>query len=54
VLIGSQSVESGEQFINEGTVADDDAAKTPEPAAEKTKTTSEAKPAEKAPKQPSA
>ena len=30
VLVGSQSVETVEQFINEGTVADDDAAKNTE------------------------
>ena len=35
VLVGGQSVESVEQFINQGTVADDDAAKNTE-ATEKT------------------
>jgi hypothetical protein len=44
VLVGGQSVEKVEQFINEGTVADDDAAKNTE-ATGKPKTGSAAKPA---------
>jgi thioredoxin-like negative regulator of GroEL len=52
VLIGSQSVEQVEQFINEGTVADDDAQDSAEPA-EKVKTTADPKPVEK-PKEPNA
>ncbi|MGA2255986.1 MAG: thioredoxin family protein [Thermoguttaceae bacterium] len=53
VLVGGQSVEKVEQFINEGTVADDDASKNTE-ATEKPKTATDPKPAEKAQKQPSA
>lgn len=53
VLIGSQSVENVEQFINEGTVADDDAAKGTE-ATEKGKPAANPKPAEKTPTQPKA
>ncbi len=50
VLIGSQSVEQVEQFINQGTVADD-APDSAEPA--EAKTTAEPKPAD-APKEPKA
>ena len=46
VLVGGQSVETVEQFINQGTVADDDAPKNAE-ATEKTKTAADPKPAEK-------
>ena len=42
VLVGGQSVERVEQFINQGTVADDDATKNTE-ATEKTKTAAEPK-----------
>ena len=52
VLIGSQSVEQVEQFINQGTLADDDAQDSPQPA-EKAKATAEPKPADE-PKEPSA
>lgn len=54
VMVGSQSVEDVEHFINEGTVADDEATKAAEatektkPAAAETKTTAET------PKQPNA
>ena len=53
VLVGGQSVEAVEQFINQGIAADDDSPNTTE-ATEKTKTAAETKPAEKTPKQPSA
>ena len=43
VLVGAQSVEGVEQFINQGTVADDDPPKNTE-ATEKTKAAAEAKP----------
>ena len=46
-MVGAQSIESVEKFINQGTLADDDAAKATE-ASEK------AKPAEKTPAQPKA
>ena len=46
VLVGGQSVENVEQFINQGIVAEDDAAKNAEPT-EKAKTPADAKPAEK-------
>lgn len=49
VMIGSQSVETVEQFINEGTVVDDDAAKNAE-STEKTKAAADPKPAEKSQK----
>ena len=52
VLVGGQSVETVEQFINQGTIADDDAAKNPE--ATKSKAAGEGKPAEKTAKQPKA
>ena len=53
VLVGGQSVERVEQFINQGTVADDDLPKDAE-ATEKAKPAPEPKPAEKTQKQPSA
>jgi len=53
VLIGGQSVEGVEQFINQGTVADDDAPKNTE-ATEKNKPAADSKPVEKTRKQPSA
>jgi thioredoxin-like negative regulator of GroEL len=53
VLVGGQSVETVEQFINEGTVAEEDAAKNVEAPA-KAKTPADPKPAEKTPKQPKA
>jgi thioredoxin-like negative regulator of GroEL len=53
VLVGSQSVENVEQFINDGTVVDDDAAKGPE-TTEKAKPANDPKPAEKTPTQPKA
>ena len=53
VLVGGQSVETVEQFINEGTVVDNGAAKSGK-AAEKTKTEDDSKPAEKTPAQPKA
>ncbi len=53
VLVGSQSVENVEHFINEGTVADDDAAKASEPPA-KAKPAADPKPAEKPTTQPKA
>jgi thioredoxin-like negative regulator of GroEL len=46
VLVGSQSVENVEHFINEGVVADDDASKSSE-AAEKPKAADAPKPAAK-------
>src|SRR5208282_4686478 len=46
-MVGAQNIESVEKFINQGTLADDDAAKATE-ASEK------AKPAEKTPAQPKA
>ncbi len=52
VMVGSQSAEEVEHFINQGTLADDDA-KAPE-ANEKAKPAGETKPAEKTPKQPNA
>ena len=53
VLVGSQSVETVEHFINEGAVADEGAAKDAEATA-KTKAPAEPKPAEKTAKQPKA
>jgi thioredoxin-like negative regulator of GroEL len=53
VLVGAQSVEGVQQFINEGTLAGDDAPKNGE-AAEKAKATAGAKPAEKTQKEPRA
>ncbi len=53
VLVGSQSIENVEQFINEGTVVDDEAAKNTE-AAEKAKPAANLKTPEKAPTQPKA
>ena len=53
VLIGSQSVETVEHFINEGTVADEGTAKDAE-ASEKAKTPVDPKPAEQPAKQPKA
>jgi hypothetical protein len=53
VLVGGQSVETVEQFINEGTVVGDDAAKNTE-ATEKAKVPADSdKPAEKKQKQAS-
>jgi len=49
VLVGAQSVEGVEQFINQGTVADDDAAKDTE-ATEKAKAGTDPKAAEKSQK----
>ena len=46
VLVGSQTVETVEQFINEGAVADEDAAKNAE-SSDKTKAAADPKPAEK-------
>ncbi|MGO9111054.1 MAG: thioredoxin family protein [Thermoguttaceae bacterium] len=53
VLVGGQSVENVEQFINQGTVVDDDAPKNAE-AAEKAKPPVDTKPPEKDQKQPNA
>jgi hypothetical protein len=59
VMVGSQSVEDVEHFINDGTVVDDDASKADD-ASEKAKSAAEgkpaaeSKPAEKAPAQPKA
>lgn len=52
VLIGGQSVETVEQFINEGTVVKDDASKSAE-STEKTKAATDPKPAEQ-PQKPKA
>ena len=49
VLIGGQSVETVEQFINEGTVVDDEASKNAE-STEKTKAAADVKPADKSQK----
>ncbi|MEI8375434.1 MAG: thioredoxin family protein [Planctomycetota bacterium] len=46
VLVGGQSVEAVEQFINQGIAADDDSPNTTE-ATEKTKTAADTKPVEK-------
>ena len=53
VLVGGQSVESVEQFINQGTVVDDEATKSSE-ASEKSKPAPAPAPVEKPAKQPNA
>ncbi len=53
VMVGSQSVENVEQFINQGIAVDEDEAKSVDPT-EKAKATIEAKPADEPREQPKA